>query len=316
MISVVIPVFNGEQVIAKALISLVKQSNKNFDVIIVDDGSNDATCEKIKRFSLENKQLKIMLISTPNRGRSVARNIGLINSANEFVCFLDADDEFNINHIEDISNAIVKFPECNFFFGDSEIVRLDDSWTKHDGFMQRLLNRGDFWIKDGDYILFNEDFAFHLIEGSLIPMCSTAIRRKTAVEAGLFNLNYSVSEDFEFWFRLALENVFIGINKKLSTVNHHYDNTSHPSKRFSTIQQQIRVTEHILKNYKDLSPLMHTKFIEKRESLFSNLLYQASLISSEKVFHILLKASSKKLWFNFRWLKLLASRFINKLKSY
>ena len=163
MISVVIPVFNGEQVIAKALISLVKQSNKNFDVIIVDDGSNDATCEKIKRFSLENKQLKITLISTPNRGRSIARNIGLINSANEFVCFLDADDEFNINHIEDISNAIVKFPECNFFFGDSEIVRLDDSWTKHDGFMQRLLNRGDFWIKDGDYILFNEDFAFHLI---------------------------------------------------------------------------------------------------------------------------------------------------------
>ena len=99
-ISVILPVFNGERFIAKAIESVLDQSLKDFELIIVDDGSTDSTREVIDSFDDE----RIILISQPNQGPGQARNSGLEVASGEYVMFLDADDWFCSDALETAYN--------------------------------------------------------------------------------------------------------------------------------------------------------------------------------------------------------------------
>ncbi|WP_161567333.1 glycosyltransferase family 2 protein [Exiguobacterium sp. SH4S7] len=130
MISVIIPVYNGEFKISKSLNSLVKQNYKNFEVVIVNDGSTDNTLMKIKKYALK---LNIKVVSKENEGVAIARNTGIQMAQGSYVCFLDADDEFNDGFLDkmldkakleksdvvycgycEISNSISKQVSCSF----------------------------------------------------------------------------------------------------------------------------------------------------------------------------------------------------------
>lgn len=99
-ISVILPVFNGKRFIAKAIESVLDQSLKDFELIIVDDGSTDSTREVIDSFDDE----RIILISQPNQGPGQARNSGLEVASGEYVMFLDADDWFCSDALETAYN--------------------------------------------------------------------------------------------------------------------------------------------------------------------------------------------------------------------
>ena len=102
LISVIIPVYNRENVIEECIDSVLAQSYPNFEIIIIDDGSTDLTvniCEKI--ISKENR---IKLIKAEHGGVSNARNIGINQSRGEFIFFLDSDD---IIHPK-LFNALIK----------------------------------------------------------------------------------------------------------------------------------------------------------------------------------------------------------------
>ena len=99
-ISVILPVFNGKRFIAKAIESVLDQSLKDFELIIVDDGSTDSTREIIDSFDDE----RIILISQPNQGPGQARNSGLEVASGEYVMFLDADDWFCSDALETAYN--------------------------------------------------------------------------------------------------------------------------------------------------------------------------------------------------------------------
>jgi glycosyltransferase involved in cell wall biosynthesis len=283
--SIIIPVYNGEKVIIRALISALEQTFQDHEVIVVNDGSTDNTQQTIESYIENyNHKVPIQLINTPNNGRSSARNLGVTESHSDFVCFLDADDEFHKDHLHQFNQAIKTYSHINCFFGDSLIVRDDNSWGSYDSYLPRFLNRGEFWTESDGFIQFEQCFSEFLIEGSLIPMCSTAIRKSTFIESGGFNENFSVSEDFELWFRLSLNNSFVAINKALSTVYHHTENTSHPQNKYSTLQKQIDVTDYILNTYQDLNANHLTLLGKKRKALIIELLYHSSNISPFQVF--------------------------------
>lgn len=89
-ISIVVPVYNGEKYISKCLDSLINQSYKNIEIIIINDGSNDNTekiCNKYKEIDS-----RIKVISIENGGVSKARNIGIENATGQFLMFCDSDD--------------------------------------------------------------------------------------------------------------------------------------------------------------------------------------------------------------------------------
>jgi hypothetical protein len=104
-VSIVIPLFNKERTVERALRSVVAQSYADFEVIVVDDGSTDRSAEFAKRV----KDRRIRIISTPNHGPGAARNRGVAESRGEIVAFLDSDDEWLPHYL---AHALTTLERC------------------------------------------------------------------------------------------------------------------------------------------------------------------------------------------------------------
>jgi glycosyltransferase involved in cell wall biosynthesis len=111
VISVIIPLFNKENYIARALNSVLSQTFKDFEVIVVDDGSTDEGSEIVRDFV----DPRIYLIQQPNRGVSAARNKGVEVSSAEMIAFLDSDDEWLPDHLETLLKLRKKYPEAGAY---------------------------------------------------------------------------------------------------------------------------------------------------------------------------------------------------------
>lgn len=102
--SVVVPTYNRAQIIAKTLGSVLNQNFQDWECILVDDGSSDNTGEVVG--SLQDKRIRYF--SKRNEERSVARNYGIEKARGKYICFLDSDDTFYPNHLEELNRAILK----------------------------------------------------------------------------------------------------------------------------------------------------------------------------------------------------------------
>ncbi|MCX7954726.1 MAG: glycosyltransferase family 2 protein [Bacteroidales bacterium] len=110
LVSVVIPAYNASMYIVDTLNSVIHQSYKNIEIIVVNDGSFDDTLEKVLSFSDE----RIIVINQENRGVSVARNKGLEISKGEFIVFFDADDIMDKYYLENLVKKLKLHPDANF----------------------------------------------------------------------------------------------------------------------------------------------------------------------------------------------------------
>lgn len=99
-VSIIIPIYNGSKHIQKAVQCLLIQRYKDFEAILVDDGSTDNSIEICQKYTEEDS--RFVLLSQPNRGASEARNAGLKIAKGHYICFADVDDIFNEYYIEDL----------------------------------------------------------------------------------------------------------------------------------------------------------------------------------------------------------------------
>lgn len=97
-VSVIMPAYNSESFIHKAIRSVMNQTHTNWELWIIDDGSSDKTGEVVKKFLKADK--RISYIKTRNGGPGNARNVGIANSSGRFVAFLDSDDEWHPEKLE------------------------------------------------------------------------------------------------------------------------------------------------------------------------------------------------------------------------
>ena len=104
--SIIIPTFNRAQMLPKTIESLINQTFSDWELIIVDDGSTDNTKEIVASYI--GKDSRIKYIYQENAERSVARNNGIENAKGEYICFLDSDDWYLENHLENLYNSIDK----------------------------------------------------------------------------------------------------------------------------------------------------------------------------------------------------------------
>lgn len=106
LISVIIPIYNGQEYIHSFISSISNQSFKDIEYIFVNDGSIDNTLQMLKRYSERNKNIKI--INQANKGPSSARNTGLKHAEGRYIGFLDIDDKFHTDMYKELSNQIIK----------------------------------------------------------------------------------------------------------------------------------------------------------------------------------------------------------------
>src|ERR1700752_3531385 len=98
LVSVIIPVYNGEKYIEQTIRSVLDQTLQDFEIIILNDGSTDSSAEIIKR--LQEEDNRIIYIPKPNTGVSDTRNIGISKASGKYLAFLDADDVWTPVNLE------------------------------------------------------------------------------------------------------------------------------------------------------------------------------------------------------------------------
>ncbi len=106
-VSVIIPYYNSERTIVRALNSVINQVYKNFEIILIDDGSNDNSYSVVEDFIKNNSQYQIKNLYQNNSGPSKARNLGIKQSIGKYIAFLDSDDSWDKNKLK-ITNGFYR----------------------------------------------------------------------------------------------------------------------------------------------------------------------------------------------------------------
>lgn len=203
-ISIIVPAYNSAATIDRCIKSIIYQTFKEWELIIVDNGSIDATADAVN--SLSSNDSRIILLSENNKGVSNARNRGLDAAKGEYICFIDSDDTIEPDYLEQLfgysKNDLVV---CGYYvdtiFGDGNKVKSED-------YIPNFLKWDTLLSKDTLYTTFANGF---------IHICCNKLFKRSIIEN--FNLRferYPVNEDYIFIMSYLLHsNSICVLNKPL-----------------------------------------------------------------------------------------------------
>lgn len=180
-VSVIIPTFNRSEKVAKAIQSVLLQTGADYELIVVDDGSEDDTASKIKK-----KFPAVKYFFQANRGPAAARNIGLKHARGKWIAFLDSDDEWTAGKLK----AQLDFFEQN---PDYAIAQTEEIWIRSG----RRVNPMKKHQKSGGFIF-----------EKCLPLCRVSpsavmIHKEVFEVAGFFDESLPACEDYDLWLRVA-----------------------------------------------------------------------------------------------------------------
>ena len=207
--SVIIPLYNKAPYVKKAIESVLAQTWRDFELVVVDDGSSDdsyAVAESV----LKKCAIPYQLIHQENAGVSTARNNGVAASHGEFLCFLDADDWWAPTFLEKMNGLIRDFPEAGIYGTNYTIV----NETKH---KTRIARVG---VDDGfekGYI----NYCMVYVKTLQMPLWTGAvcIPRRIYDDSHGFKPQLKMGEDFDLWIRIALKYRVVFLNHPLAFYN-------------------------------------------------------------------------------------------------
>ncbi|WP_215226794.1 glycosyltransferase family A protein [Echinicola shivajiensis] len=196
MFSIIIPLYNKAPYICRAIDSVLGQSFKEFEIIVINDGSTDGGEQLLE----EKYGNQIQLIHQPNQGVSVARNKGIVVAKGDYIAFLDADDYWHKDYLRFVNQVISKHPDIGIIGTKYDSIELD-----HD--------------PELEYI-FLEDYFKRAIRNVIFFTSATVIRKTFFEQQSGFDSRLKLGEDIDVWLRAFL---FFGkgiyINNKLVYYN-------------------------------------------------------------------------------------------------
>ena len=206
--SVIVPMYNKAEYVERTLTSLFAQTCSDYEVIVVDDGSTDASYQVVSTMVANHPECSV--VRQANAGVSVARNKGAELAKGEYICFLDADDWWEPTFLEEMGRLIVAYPEAGMYGTAFYIVRNGK---------KRIAPIGVEKEFEAGYINYCKTYARTLCMP--ITSSSVAIPREVLAQSGGFKSNISLGEDFDLWIRIALKHKVALINKPLA--NYYQD---------------------------------------------------------------------------------------------
>jgi len=186
LVSIIVPVYNGERFVERAIASALAQTYRNIELIVVDDGSTDRTAPKVSAF----QDSRIQYVYQENRERGAARNNGIRNSAGKYITFLDADDRYLPEKVQRQVEFLLANPQF-------KVVYCHELWFR--------ASRPDFLFRR-QRIRASHDVLSDLMENTFVNINAMMVERAVFDKAGLFNETrvYPYPEDWELWLRIAL----------------------------------------------------------------------------------------------------------------
>jgi GT2 family glycosyltransferase len=189
--SVVMTAYNEEEWIAAAVASVLAQTHAELRLIVVDDGSGDGTLARLERFRPDPR---LTVIEQENAGLSAARNTGIAAAKTEWVAFLDSDDLWMPNYLEQVDRALAGRPEAGFAYVDAWRIDVDGRF-----FRDTAMARQD---PPDDPPAEAADFLRLLVERGNFIFVSTTVRREALERVGGFDTARTSVEDYDLWIRI------------------------------------------------------------------------------------------------------------------
>jgi hypothetical protein len=234
LVSVVIPAYNAARFIERTLTSALRQTHRNLEILVIDDGSTDDTRPLVEAVTGSDDRVRI--ISVPNGGVAKARNIGIAESSGPLIAFLDADDLWHPRKVE-LQLAALLAPrgeDVAAVYAFSRVIDLDD----------RVVQPGSTFVCEG-YVLARLLYAKFIGNGS-----SILVRREIAVAAGGYEPAWAARgiggcEDLDFELKIAAKHAFLAVPQFLVGYRVYAGNMSSDASRMAralvaTIEHHVR----------------------------------------------------------------------------
>jgi hypothetical protein len=206
LVSVIIPVRNGEAFVVDAVESVLAQQDVRSELIVVDDGSTDRTPELLARFGG-----RIVVHSQEGRGLSAARNAGLALARGELLVFLDADDLQPPYYLARFVEAAAAAPRAEVFHCGWRAINFDGSFL---------------YARETPLDLDRDPFHALAVTGSP-HIAALAVRQSTATRVGPFDETLTLQEDWDYWLRLAASGAtFQGVPGNVAIVRRRAESMS------------------------------------------------------------------------------------------
>lgn len=191
VISIIIPLYNKENHIRRAVQSVLDQTVSDFELLVVDDGSTDGSAKVVEKFT----DTRIRLLRQENGGVSAARNFGITKAQNELIAFLDADDKWKPRFLETILELRDKYPYAGAYTTSYEIYKPNGT----------IVSPKYIGIPKTPWEGIIPDYYYSSLGSS--PICSSVVTIPKVVfdNVGLFSVGEHMGEDLEMWFRISLK---------------------------------------------------------------------------------------------------------------
>lgn len=184
LVTIITPTYNREAFLPAAIESVLAQTYKDFEFIIVDDGSEDNSRKLIESYAEKDSRIKYLY--QENQRQSVARNYALSVANGDFICFLDSDNYWPNDKLEKSLKAFADHPEADIVYGDC--ITIDEQGAElHRNNMRRYSGR----------------IAGLLLKDNFISMNTTMTRRKCFDEMGGMSGKRRVADDYDLWLKFS-----------------------------------------------------------------------------------------------------------------
>lgn len=214
-VSVILPVYDGEPFLRKAIESVLSQTESNLELIAINDGSTDSSLSIIEQYAKKDNRIVIVNLDK-NQGLANARNIGLQRAIGNWIAFLDADDWFSPDRLEILIAAGTK--QKADMVADSIVVWQPTSEAESDlnTFIYPEEPKHPFWVSPERYLIENMPQYTSLTYGYLKPIIARNFLQTNNL---MFDPELRQHEDFQFFFNCLMKGArFL----KIPTAHYYY----------------------------------------------------------------------------------------------
>ena len=284
LVSVIVACFNSERYLATAIESVLAQTYRNLEIVMVDDCSTDGTVELIRSYQQHDDRIRLIQHDSRGGRPAITKNTGLKAIRGDFVCFLDHDDYYAPNKISVLLGQLITHSNCVAAFHEIDLV------DEKGHFISRYLDNFTTEAKqflipasNGVYLGSERFFAFQSIHYAAMHTISVMIAvERLGHDQLFFDQRYKVCDDTDLWLRLGLAGTVVYVDNSLASYRQHDTNITRDLVKVQedallfmesnyqrvsnalTADEQNQLRARIANNYNNLGWIYRQKYLPKK----------------------------------------------------